>query len=130
MNYNFLFRVPALDGNTNGRLLHHKSGPSENGRLSHRSSSGSLDSVADGGAALAEHPTGIEETGWDSLLMPTETARGFVNSNDRPKTRTPLDTVNNRESFKMEAQHKFVNNTRDGLNLENQLEDDEVDEFD
>ncbi|XP_034678399.1 autophagy-related protein 18f isoform X3 [Vitis riparia] len=92
-----------------------------------RSSSGSLDLVADGGVAVAEHPTGIEETGWNGLRMP-ETDKGFVNSNDRPKTKT-LETVNNRESFKMEAQHKFVNNNKDGLNVENQLEDAD-DEFD
>lgn len=127
LNYNFLFRVPVLDSNINGHLLHHKSGPSENGRLSRRSSSGSLDLVADGGVAVAEHPTGIEETGWNGLRMP-ETDKGFVNSNDRPKTKT-LKTVNNRESFKMEAQHKFVNNNKDGLNVENQLEDAD-DEFD
>lgn len=120
-------RVPVLDGNINGHLLHHKSGPSENGRLSRRSSSGSLDLVAVGGVAVAEHPTGIEETGWNGLRMP-ETDKGFVNSNDRPKTKT-LETVNNRESFKMEAQHKFVNNNKDGLKVENQLEDAD-DEFD
>ncbi|CBI20508.3 unnamed protein product, partial [Vitis vinifera] len=120
-------RVPVLDSNINGHPLHHKSGPSENGRLSRRSSSGSLDLVADGGVAVAEHPTGIEETGWNGLRMP-ETDKGFVNSNDRPKTKT-LKTVNNRESFKMEAQHKFVNNNKDGLNVENQLEDAD-DEFD
>lgn len=119
-----------MDGNTNGRLPHHKSGPSENGRLSRRSSSGSLHSVADGGAAVSEHPSGIDETGWYNLQMTKETAKGFVNSNDRPKTRTSLDTVNNRESSKMEAQHKFVNNTDDGLNVENRLEEDEDDEFD
>ena len=113
--------------NRNGHLLHHKSGPSENGRLARRSSSGSLDLVADGGVAVAEHPTGIEETGWNGLRMP-ETDKGFVNSNDRPKTKT-LETVNNRQSFKMEAQHKFVNNNKDGLNVENQLEDAD-DEFD
>lgn len=129
LNYNFLSRVPALDGNTYGHLLHPKSGPSENGRLSCRSSSGSLDSTADGGATAAELSTGIGETGWDSLRMPTETAKGFVNRNDKPKTKILLETVNNRKSFKTEAQLEFVNNTKDGLNVENQF-DDEDDEFD
>ena len=76
------------NSNINGHIQHHKSGPSENGRLSRRSSSGSLDLVA-------EHPTGVEETGWNGLRMP-ETDKGFVNSNDRPKTNM-LETVNNRE---------------------------------
>uniref|UniRef100_A0A5B7B0J8 Uncharacterized protein n=1 Tax=Davidia involucrata TaxID=16924 RepID=A0A5B7B0J8_DAVIN len=78
-------RVPTLDSNNTGRLLHQGSWPSENGRLSCRSSSGSLDSMTDGGVAVTELQSGIEETGWDGLRMPTETTKGFVNNSDGPK---------------------------------------------
>ncbi|KAK9269609.1 hypothetical protein L1049_001386 [Liquidambar formosana] len=122
-------RVPALDSNSNGRLMRQRSGLSENGRLSCRSSSGSLDSMTDSGATVAELHNGIEENGWDGLRMPTETTKGFVNNNDSPKTKTRLEIVNNRESMKEEAQLKFVNNNREGLKMENQFED-EGDEFD
>uniref|UniRef100_A0A5B7B4D3 Putative autophagy-related protein 18f isoform X1 n=1 Tax=Davidia involucrata TaxID=16924 RepID=A0A5B7B4D3_DAVIN len=101
-------RIPALDSNNNGQLLHQRSGLSENSRLACRSSSGFLDSMTDGGVAVADN--GIEETGWDGLQMPTETTMGFVNNTDSPKSNTRLEFVNNRERSMMEAQFKFVNN--------------------
>ncbi|KAA8523736.1 hypothetical protein F0562_010159 [Nyssa sinensis] len=125
-------RGPTLDSNNNGRLLHQRFGPSENGRLSSRSSSGSLDSMTDGGVAVPELHSGIEETGWDGLRMPTETTKGFVNKTDSPKSNTWFEIVNNRESLMMEAQFKSVNNNIEGLKMENQFEDElnEGDEFD
>ncbi|KAI5605666.1 hypothetical protein POPTR_001G417000v4 [Populus trichocarpa] len=119
-------RVPSLDSNSNGSLQHQSSGLSENGRLSCRSSSGSLDSMAENGAAVAELRNGIEETGWNGSRMPVET-RGFVDSNGSPKTNT--EVVNSRESSRMEAQLKFVNSNNKGLKIENHFED-EGDEFD
>ncbi|KAG5255134.1 autophagy-related protein [Salix suchowensis] len=89
-------------------------------RLSCRSSSGSLDSMAENGA---------EETGWNGSTMPVET-RGSVHSNGSPKTNTRLEVVNSRESSRMEAQLKFVNNNNnEGPKTENHFED-EGDEFD
>ncbi|KAJ6887038.1 autophagy-related protein 18f-like [Populus alba x Populus x berolinensis] len=121
-------RVPSLDSNSNGRLQHQSYGLSENGRLSCRSSSGSLDSMAENGAAVAELHNGVEETGWNGSRMPVET-RGIVNSNGSPKTNTRLEVVNNRESSRTEALLRFVNNNNEGLKMENQFEN-EGDEFD
>ncbi|KAG6793952.1 hypothetical protein POTOM_003179 [Populus tomentosa] len=121
-------RVPSLDSNSNGSLQHQSSGLSENGRLSCRSSSGSLDSMAENGVAVAELRNGIEETGLNGSRMPVET-RGFVDSNGSPKTNTRLEVVNSRESSRMEAQLKFVNSNNKGLKIENHFED-EGDEFD
>jgi len=152
------YRVPSLDSNSNGRLQHQSYGPSENGRLSCRSSSGSLDSMTENGlqhqsyglsekgrlscrsssgsldsmtengAVVAELHNGVEETGWNGSRMPVET-RGVVNSNGSPKTNSRLEVVNNRESSRTEAQLKFVNNNNEGLKMENQFENEE-DEFD
>ncbi|GLT77497.1 hypothetical protein SLA2020_490740 [Shorea laevis] len=123
-------RVPAVDGNSysNGRLPHQRSGLSEIGQLSYRSSSGSLDSMVENGAAVSELRNGIEETGSDSPLMPIE-PKGHVNINDSPKAKTQLEIVNNRERLQKEAQLKFVNNNNKGLKMENHFED-EGDEFD
>ncbi|CAK7338346.1 unnamed protein product [Dovyalis caffra] len=120
-------RVP-LDINNNGSLQHQSSGLSENGRLSCRSSSGSLDSMAENGAVVAELHNGVEETGWNGPTIPVET-RGLVNSNGSLKTNNRLEVVNSRESSRMEAQLKFVNNNNEGLKMENHFED-EGDEFD
>ncbi|XVF04001.1 hypothetical protein REPUB_Repub05bG0042700 [Reevesia pubescens] len=121
-------RIATVDSNSNGRPLHQRSGLSENGRLSRRSSSGSLDSVTENGAAVSELHNGIEETSLNGPQMPIGT-KGFVNNSDSPKTNTRLEIVNNRESLRMEAQLKFVNNNSEGLKIENHFED-EDDEFD
>ncbi|GFZ07458.1 autophagy 18 F-like protein [Actinidia rufa] len=122
-------RIPALNSSSDKRLLHQTSGPSEDGRFPCRSSSGSLDSMTDGGAAVAELHGRIEETGWDGIPMPTETTKGFVNNNDYPKSNTRLEIVNNRDGSTREAHAKFVNNNIEGPKMENQFED-EGDEFD
>ncbi|KAG2682139.1 hypothetical protein I3760_11G177800 [Carya illinoinensis] len=121
-------RNPALECNLNGRLQQQRSGLLANGRFSHRSSSGSLDSVTDSSASLAEFHNGIEETESDGPRMPVET-NSFVNNNDSPKTKTRLEIVNNRESFKVEAQLKLVNSNKESVKMENHFEDEGV-EFD
>ncbi|CAK9176262.1 unnamed protein product [Ilex paraguariensis] len=78
-------RTPALDGTNNGRPLHQRSKLSENGRLTRRSSSDSLDGTSDGGVTGAELHNSIEETGWHGLLMPTETTKGSVTNSDSLK---------------------------------------------
>ncbi|XP_057464456.1 autophagy-related protein 18f-like isoform X2 [Actinidia eriantha] len=122
-------RIPALNSSSDKRLLHQTSGPSEDGGFPCRSSSGSLDSMTDGGAAVAELHGRIEETSWDGIPMPKETTKGFVNNNDYPKSNTRLEIVNNRDSSTREAHAKFVNNNIEGPKMENQFED-EGDEFD
>ncbi|XP_057950223.1 autophagy-related protein 18f [Malania oleifera] len=123
-------RIPAQDSNVNGRLMHQRSGLSEDSRLLFMGSSGPPDSMTVGRSAMSELHNGIEgKTECDGLQMPTETTKGFVNNNRSPKTKNRLETVNNRESLKMEAQFKFVNNNKDDLKMENQLED-ESDDFD
>ncbi|KAM4103014.1 hypothetical protein ACJW30_06G047100 [Castanea mollissima] len=114
-------RNPVLDCNTNGRLQHQRSGVSENDRLSCRGSSGSLDSMTDSAAAVAEFHSASEETECNGPRMPVGT-KGFVNNSDSPKTKTRLETVNNRESLRMEAQLKFVNSNKEGLKMENHFE--------
>ncbi|XP_062077818.1 autophagy-related protein 18f [Humulus lupulus] len=116
-------RTPGIDNNINGRHLRQRSGASENGSLSHRSSSVSLDSLTDSGAVAVDLHNGIEETRCDGLQAPIGTER-FVNTNDISKTTTQLETVNNRESLRMEAQLKFVNNNIEGLKMENHFDDD------
>ncbi|KAA8526937.1 hypothetical protein F0562_008834 [Nyssa sinensis] len=89
-------RIPALDSNNNGRLLHQRSALSENSRLACSNSYGSLESMTDGGVAVSEFHNRIEETGCDGLQMPTETTKGFVNNSDSRKSNTRLEIVNNR----------------------------------
>ncbi|KAL1184924.1 hypothetical protein V6Z11_A01G079100 [Gossypium hirsutum] len=62
--------IPTVYTNNNGCLLHQRSGLPENGRLSCRSSSGSLDFMTENGAAVAELHTGIQETGLNGPNMP------------------------------------------------------------
>ncbi|XVF34089.1 hypothetical protein REPUB_Repub18cG0027200 [Reevesia pubescens] len=121
-------RIPTVDSNSNGRLLHQRSGLSENGWLSHRSSSGSLDYMTENDAAFAELHNGIKETSLNGPQMPIGT-KGFVNNSDSPKIKNQLEIVNNRESSRMEAQLKLVYNNSEGLKVENRFED-EGDEFD
>lgn len=121
-------RIPALDYNINGRFLHQRSGGSENGRLSCRSSSGSLNCLTDCGVASADLYNGVDKTGCEGPQTPVET-KHFVNNYASTKTTTQLETVNNRESLRKEPQLKFVNNNIEGLKMENHFED-EGDEID
>lgn len=122
MNYHlFLSRVAAIDSNV--------SGISENGRFSCRSSSGSLDTMTDSGAGVAELSKGTEETEWGGSQTAVEN-KGFVNNNDSQKTKTQLEIVNNRErTLKTEAQLKFVNSNIEGMGMENLFRE-EGDELD
>ncbi|XP_031265449.1 autophagy-related protein 18f [Pistacia vera] len=121
-------RVPGVDNNTNGRLLHQRSGLSEYGRLSCKSSSGSLEPVTDSGASVPDYNSDAGENGWDGPRMPVE-KQGYVNNSDSLKTNMQLGIVNNTESLRMESQLKFVNNNIEGLKMENHFEE-EGDEFD
>ncbi|GKV45777.1 hypothetical protein SLEP1_g52824 [Rubroshorea leprosula] len=123
-------RVPAVDRNSNGnwQLPHQSSRLSENGQLSYQSSSGSLDSMIENGATVAELHSGMEETGLDSPLMRIE-SNGYVNMNDSPRTKTRLENVNNTQSLQMEAHLKYLNNNNEGQKMENHFEN-EGDEFD
>ncbi|EEF39532.1 breast carcinoma amplified sequence, putative [Ricinus communis] len=127
-DYHRYARVPALDNNINVQPQHQRSVLSENGRISCRSSSCSLDCMTDCGAVAAERRNGVEETGWNDSRMPSE-VMGYVNSSDGSKIDTPLDNVNSRDSLRTEAQLKLVNSNNGGPRMENHFED-EGDEFD
>ena len=111
-----------MDNNINGQFLHQRSGGSENGRLSCRSSSGSLNCLTDCGVASANLCNGIDKTRCEGPQTPVET-KHFVNNYASTKTTTQLETVNNRESLRKEPQLKFVNNNIEGLKMENHFED-------
>ncbi|KAJ4975185.1 hypothetical protein NE237_000291 [Protea cynaroides] len=115
-------RMPALDSNRNCSP-HQKSGLSEDGRLSCRGSSSSLDCMSEVGTVVAELHSGIEENGWGGLRTSSESTEGFVNNNESPKMKTRLEFVNNRESLKMETDLEFVNNNKESLKMEKHLEE-------
>ncbi|XP_021892890.1 autophagy-related protein 18f isoform X1 [Carica papaya] len=119
-------RLPSVDSDGNGQLQHQRSGDSEDSKLSHRSSSGSLGSISNSNAAGAGSHNDLAGTGYNGPQTPIETV-GFVN-NGRANRKTQLEIVNNRESLRMEAQLNFVNN-KEGLKIENHFED-EGDQFD
>lgn len=99
----------------------------ENGRISCKSSSGSLDSLTDCGAASTDLYNGVDKMRRYGLETPADTMH-FVNTYDSSKTTTQLETVNDRESLRKEPQLKFVNNNIEGLKMENHFEDeDEID---
>ncbi|KAE8684235.1 Detected protein of unknown function [Hibiscus syriacus] len=128
-SYNLIHSIPTVDSNSNGYLLHQRSGVSENGQLSCRCSSGSISSMPGNGAMLAELQNCIEETRLNGHQMPLGT-KGFVNKSDIPKTNTQLDIVNNSENSSMQPQLKFVNNNSEYLQTGYLLEEDEGDEYD
>ncbi|KAE8680196.1 autophagy-related protein 18f-like isoform X3 [Hibiscus syriacus] len=63
-------RIRTVYSNSNERLLHQRSGPPGNGRLSHRTSSGFLDIVTENGATLDELHTSIGGTSLNGPNMP------------------------------------------------------------
>lgn len=127
MKHSYIFyRLPSVDSDGNGQLQHQRSGDSEDSKLSHRSSSGSLGSISNSNAAGAGSHNDLAGTGYNGPQTPIETV-GFVN-NGRANRKTQLEIVNNRESLRMEAQLNFVNN-KEGLKIENHFED-EGDQFD
>ncbi|KAK8573645.1 hypothetical protein V6N13_009733 [Hibiscus sabdariffa] len=83
-------RIPTVDSNSNGSLLHRRPGLYENGWFSSRSSSGSLSSMTENGATVAEFQKGIEEPRLGGPEMPLGT-KGFVNRSDSPEINTQLE---------------------------------------
>ncbi|KAI3466209.1 hypothetical protein Pfo_022872 [Paulownia fortunei] len=118
-------RISHTNSDNNGQFQPQGSDASEDGKLACRKSSGSLDSIANGGIVENELDNGLDDKGQNGLF--TETSRGFVDTNDTPIVNTQLETVNTRENSVRESQLRFVH-TRDGLNMENQFA--EGDEFD
>lgn len=102
----------------NGPVPYQKSGLSEGGRLSRRSSCSSLDGIS-------EHPNRIEN-GRNGIQTSIQSYEGFVNSRDGPKMKAQLEFVNNSKSPNMEAQLEFVNNT-ESLKMDTLFVDDDND---
>ncbi|XP_054815071.1 autophagy-related protein 18f-like isoform X1 [Prosopis cineraria] len=104
-------RAYALDGRVNEQLLHQSTGMSENGKIS------------DCTTNSTELDNGIQVPRLGDHLQPTKT-RGYVNKNNSPKPNSQFEIVNNRiEHLSMEGQLKLVNRVRDGLLMENHIED-------
>ncbi|WCJ31297.1 hypothetical protein M5689_012802 [Euphorbia peplus] len=118
-------RAPVVDSIFNRHLQHQRS---VNGKPSHRSSSGSLDSMTDCGVVAAQLQNGVEETGWNGPRMAVE-ATGYVNNSVSPKANTQVENVNNRQSSRPEAHLMFVNSKTGGPRVQNHFED-EGDDFD
>uniref|UniRef100_A0A0D9YFY6 Uncharacterized protein n=1 Tax=Oryza glumipatula TaxID=40148 RepID=A0A0D9YFY6_9ORYZ len=95
-------RVSTPDSNKYGLLQRQKSGFSEDGRLSCRSSSSSLDCMSEG-------PISTDDNGFGQCLV--EDSGGAVNKNPNVNPRSEL--VNNTQSLNTEAQLGFVNNKED-----------------
>ncbi|CAL9760889.1 unnamed protein product [Musa acuminata subsp. burmannicoides] len=86
-----------------------KTGLSEVGEHSHRSSCSSLDSVPEN-AVIAELPNSNSNGGWTRSSQDTD--KGFLsNHTDCPNMESNLESVNNNEGLKTEASLEFVNNT-------------------
>ncbi|XP_042483172.1 autophagy-related protein 18f-like isoform X2 [Macadamia integrifolia] len=120
-------RMPAVDNKRNCSP-HQRSGLSEDGRLSCRSSCSSIDCMSEVGTVVGEHQSGIEENGWGGRRTLLESTEGFVSNNDSPKMKTRPEFVNNREILKMDTNLEFVNNNKESLKMENHLEDDSEDD--
>ncbi|KAL0311059.1 UNVERIFIED_CONTAM: hypothetical protein Sangu_2400600 [Sesamum angustifolium] len=118
------FLISVMDGDNNGQIEPQGSDVSEYGKLAGRSSSGSLDSIANAGIIDDEYS--LHDKGQDGLQF-TETSGGFVNTNDTPIVNARLDNVNTRDNSVTESQLRSVH-TIDGLKVENQSA--EGDEFD
>uniref|UniRef100_A0A0D9V6L5 Uncharacterized protein n=1 Tax=Leersia perrieri TaxID=77586 RepID=A0A0D9V6L5_9ORYZ len=91
-------RVSTLDSNRYGLLQGQKSGFSEDGRLSCRSSCSSLDCMSEG-------PVSTDDIGFGQCLV--EDSGGAVNKN--PNVNPCSELVNNTQSLNTEAQLGFVN---------------------
>uniref|UniRef100_J3L4S7 Uncharacterized protein n=1 Tax=Oryza brachyantha TaxID=4533 RepID=J3L4S7_ORYBR len=95
-------RVSTPDSNRYGLLQRQKSGFSEDGRLSCRSSCSSLDCMSEG-------PISTDDNGFGQCLV--EDSGGAVNKDPNVNARSEL--VNNTQSLNTEAQLGFVNNKED-----------------
>ncbi|KAJ6819617.1 autophagy-related protein 18f-like isoform X1 [Iris pallida] len=113
-------RTNHSDFAKNGLLGCQKSGLSEDGKLSRRSSCSSFDRMSES-AATAELPNGIDENCWGTFNASTEASEEFVN-NSKESSRDQLEFVHNREGLKIEAQLECVNN-KERLKMEAHFED-------
>lgn len=104
-------RLNAPDNNRYGLLQQQKSGISEDGRLSRRSSCSSLDCMSDG-------PKSSDDSGFGKYVV--DDSNAAVNNN--PSVQFHAELVNNTESLKSEAQLGFVHSKEDGED-EEQLPD-------
>ncbi|GAB2277857.1 hypothetical protein Dimus_012559 [Dionaea muscipula] len=123
-------RLVPVNSNFSPQLQHQMSGMSQNGGLSRRSSSCSIDSLTECGAPVGGLRHGTEEA-MDGVLQTVDTSEGSVNSLHGPKTMPKLESVYNRdrERLAVEAQLRVVNNNNGALRSEDHFED-EGDEFD
>ncbi|KAL6853854.1 hypothetical protein ACP4OV_019883 [Aristida adscensionis] len=95
-------RSNATDSNRYGLLQRQKSGISEDGRLSCRSSCSSLDYMSEG-------PKSSDDGGFGKYVV--DDSGSSVNKN--PNVKCPAELVNNTGSLKSEAQLGFVNSKED-----------------
>ncbi|CAH2080630.1 unnamed protein product, partial [Thlaspi arvense] len=114
-------RSPASDSSASRSPLHLMSGPAENGMFSGMSNTSFINTMTDGAVSVTELCNGIGETRWEGSHMPPEKSMGFVNNSDSPNSSPWPEIVNSRESSTMEAKLKFVNNDREGPEVENQF---------
>ncbi|XP_030519300.1 autophagy-related protein 18f [Rhodamnia argentea] len=121
MSKNQHARIVNLSSYSNGRLQHQTSALSEKGKLSFRSS------LKGSNFAVAQQDS-VEETALYGLVMPEE-SKDFVNGNVSMDPETGAETVNKRESTKLEDPPKNVNSNKEGSTMDNNFED-EGDELD
>ena len=104
-------RLNTPDNNRYGLLQPQKSGISEDGRLSRRSSCSSLDCMSEG-------PKSSDDGGFSKYVVDDSSAA--VNNN--PNVKLHAELVNNTGCLKSEAQLGFVHSKEDGED-EEQLPD-------
>lgn len=119
----FLLRMVNSSSNSNERVQHQTSVLSEKGKLSCRSSLNGRN------FAVAQQDS-VEETALSGLEMPKE-SKDSVNSvsNVSMNPETWPETVNKRESMKLEDPLENVYSNKEGSRMENNFED-EGDELD
>ncbi|KAJ1285752.1 hypothetical protein BS78_03G301100 [Paspalum vaginatum] len=100
-------RLNTPDNNRYGLLQRQKSGISEDGRLSRRSSCSSLDCMSEG-------PKSSDDGGFSKYVVNDNSSA--VNNN--PSVKFHAELVNNTGSLKSEAQLGFVNSKEDGEDAE------------
>ncbi|RWW25282.1 hypothetical protein GW17_00010386 [Ensete ventricosum] len=101
-----------------GSIPHQKSGRLESGRLSHRSSSSSLDCISDN-ATMAELPNDISGNDWSRSFANAN--KGFVhNTTNSQNIRGQLKFVNGGDDLKLEAQLEPVDTVKN-LKLQDPL---------
>ncbi|THU48722.1 hypothetical protein C4D60_Mb06t02010 [Musa balbisiana] len=103
-------RTTASVVNKLGSIPRQKSGLLESGRLSHRSSSSSLDCISDN-ATMAELPNDVSGIDWSRSFANAN--KGFVhNTTNSQNIRDQLKFVNGSDDLKLEAQLEPVDNMK------------------